>query len=159
MSYNRNRSMAYIDNIVEALNKGGMLDCEGIVEVIWNDATEEQIARKVSAPRIATLRNEDYAIKQLRQEVRRTLNSHFNNLHEESYQIHRATPIGSPEHFWVSEIQDTTLTRVPPTEPVRAPIAEYTNPFDSLTSMAICRDRHSNINHSLDGILAALQEA
>lgn len=146
MAFNHSLSMANIVNVVEALNRGGMLSCEEIMQRVWENATIEQVSRKISAPRLTSLHNEDYARQQVKQEIRRTLHSHFNSIGR-SYIIQRATPFGGPERFWVTEPQDGTVQPVTgigvrgsissdsimdAISPGQVPVALYSNPSSEL---------------------------
>lgn len=102
MVYDHNISMANIDNIIVALNKGGVLSCEDLMERLWDDAPLAQVERKISAPRNPALHNEDYARKQIKQEIRRSLNAYFDQIGGCSHGIHRINPLHDTEHFYVS---------------------------------------------------------
>ena len=112
MEYDFSKAMSSIHNITVALNEGGMLTCAGIAERIWSSATTEARASKVARASQEHLRNEDYAVRQVRQEVRRSLYTHFNTLEGDSYDIYRATAHGDSERFWVAEEQESMSPRV-----------------------------------------------
>lgn len=108
MAYNHSISMANIHNVVAALNFGGMLTCNDIMERLWDGATDEQKQHKINAPRNIALRNEEFARKQIRQEVRRSLNQYetlARGQAEPIYHISSATALGDAERFWVNEPQ------------------------------------------------------
>lgn len=110
MNYDHSISMANIDNVIVALNKGGVLSCEDLMERIWNDATIAQVNRKINAPRNVMLHNAEYARKQLKQEIRRSLHTYFNEIGTCNHGIHRIQPVHDVEHFYVSSVH----TRVAP---------------------------------------------
>ena len=106
MAYNHEVSMAHIENIIEALNRHrGMHTCDDLMYLIWVDASPAQIERKINAPRNETLRTIEYARKQVRQEIRRTLYNYFNDVDESPYDIYRATAHRDSERFWIAEEQ------------------------------------------------------
>ena len=115
MEYNRNTSMSSIHNVVVALNEGGVLTCDALMNRLWNDASAGQQARKITAARNSANHTEGYARQQLRQEIRRSLYTHFNDTELLGLHIFRATPVGSAEVFWVVEEQEL------PTEENTAP--------------------------------------
>lgn len=103
MAYNHSLSMANIVNVVEALNRGGMQSCDDLMSLVWINAAPAQLTRKINAPSRPALRTLEYARTQVRQEIRRTLHNHFNDLGGSHYHISRATAYGDVERFWVSE--------------------------------------------------------
>lgn len=107
MDYNFNVSLANLHNVVVALNQGGMLTCEDIMNRLWDDAPISAQSAKINAPRNPAVRTHDYARQQLKQEVRRSLYGHFNDVASTGYFIHRASPLGSPEYFWVTDVQES----------------------------------------------------
>ncbi|CAL9969108.1 hypothetical protein VPHD69_0132 [Vibrio phage D69] len=105
MDYNHNWSLANIHNVVVALNEGGIVTCDDIMERVWYAASTAKRQEKIDKPSNPARRNADYARQQLRQEVRRSLYSHFNDPDRHGFDIFRATPYGDAEHFWVAEEQ------------------------------------------------------
>jgi len=105
MDYNHDISIASIHNIVVALNAGGMLSCDDIMNRSWNLASGQQQGDKITAARNPANHTEAYARQQLRQEVRRSLYSHFNDPESTGFDIYRATAHGDVERFWVAEEQ------------------------------------------------------
>ena len=125
MDYNYELSLANIRNVVVALNNGGMQSCDDIMCKVWDEAPDQCRQDKIGKPASASKRTESYARKQLRQEVRRSLYSHFNDPERSGFDIFRATPHGDVEHFWVAEPQTVDVETVlePTVEPVLAPIS------------------------------------
>ena len=129
MEYNHNLAMSNIHNVVVALNSGGMLTCNALMNRVWDNATEEQINSKINAARNASNRTTLYARKQLRQEIRRSLYTHFNDVEALGLYIYRATPVGSPEMFWVVEEQIVNAVEEPVVEmPVSVASASRCSP-------------------------------
>lgn len=119
MDYNYELSLANIHNVVVSLNSGGMQSCDGIMRKVWDEAPDQCREDKIGKPSAVSKRTESYARKQLRQEVRRSLYSHFNDPERSGFDIFRATPHGDVEHFWVAEPQ--TVEVEPIVEPVLLP--------------------------------------
>lgn len=113
MTFNHNISMANIRNIVVALNQGGMLSCDDIMNRVWGLATARQQQRKVTAPRNVEFHNIEYAKQQLRGEIRRSLNDYFNVGSYDHYEIYRATAHGDAERFWVPRRQSAFYVSSP----------------------------------------------
>lgn len=110
MAYNHDISMANIVNVVEAFNRhSGMHSVDDLMYLIWIDASHAQIQRKINAPRNPELRTLEYARKQVRQEIRRTLYNHFNDVEGSPYDIYRATAYNDVERFWIAEPQEYTV--------------------------------------------------
>lgn len=103
MDYNRELSMTNIHNVVVALNSGGMFTCQELMDKLWIDSTLVQRETKIMAARNPANRTSHYARKQIRQEIRRTLYDHFNNLGDTQFYIYRATAYNDLEKFWVAE--------------------------------------------------------
>lgn len=120
MDYNHDWSMANIHNVVVALNEGGMLSCDDIMNRVWDNFPINKHQEKINKPTNPAKRTYDQARQQLRQEVRRSLYSHFNDPERHGFDIFRATPHGDVEHFWVAEEQvasvgnDIDFDRLPP---------------------------------------------
>lgn len=108
MDYNHDWSMANIHNVVVALNEGGILSCEDIMNRVWDASSTAKHQEKINKPNDPRKRTYEYARQQLRQEVRRSLYSHFNDPDRHGFDIFRATPHGDVEHFWVAEEQYVT---------------------------------------------------
>ena len=147
MAYDSSLSMANIVNIVEALNEGGMMSCEDLMVRIWNNATIEQVARKVNAPRRVILHTEDYARQQVKQEIRRTLYSYFNDMGR-GYLIRRATALGDSERFWVDEPQDPNAERI-----VTVDYTPSANIMDAISPCSVPVSLYSNHLNNIDADL------
>ena len=112
MNYDHGLSIANIHNVVVALNQGGMLTCDNLMNRLWDDATTAQRDRKVSASRSEANHTEAFARKQIRQEIRRSLYMHFNDPEALGFHISRAHPLGDVEFFWVVEVQTVSPEEV-----------------------------------------------
>ena len=104
MDYNWDLAISSLHNVVNTLNKGGTFTVRQIAEDLWEEAPSWKISDKVHAARKPELRNLSYAKKQLRQEVRRTLDDLRGE--ESWYEILSIKPYGSPELFYVVECQE-----------------------------------------------------
>lgn len=116
MEFNNGIAISSMHNIVVALNEGGMLTCAGLRDRLWGMASESSRERKVSAARRTTNRNEAYAKAQLSQEIRRSINQYFNGVSSNEEFIYSATPLDSPEYFWVEEPQEYDPENTPDPE-------------------------------------------
>lgn len=139
MDYNFNKAISSIHNIICSLNKGGTFNVRQIADDLWEEAPEWKQAQKISKPSDSRFHTEEYARRQVRQEIRRSLYDYFNNIEDRHYEVYRATPLGGLEIFWLAEIQyapdetvEESLDPVDVVVHVVESLGSYTPFFDKL---------------------------
>ena len=103
MKYDFAKALSNLHNVVVVLNEGGMVSCRDIADRLWSVSPGWKQGDKIASAKLPRNRNELYAITQLRQEVRRSLNDYFSS--DSEFFINRATALNDSERFWVEDTQ------------------------------------------------------